>query len=145
MIDDSSKVKRSKSLIHTCDQISTKLVRRRLSFDHIRRSTQLCKLQPLREEEDVEDPPLRVFSSKKNKGTKRRIQQDLSSCQAIRKAVASLYNIDDFKLEKIGEGFFSEVFKVQCVQNKTVMSPFLFKAFNLILIKWFNFWSLQVL
>ena len=44
----------------------------------------------------------------------------ISSCQAIRIALSTLYNLDDFHSDKIGEGFFSEVFKVSYKKNNWI-------------------------
>jgi len=104
---------------------------------------------PWHRQQDEEEPPLKVYNAKKIKADRSKkmlrtsqkkpsSSPDLnisagqkrcspsavatySSCQAIRSAVHSLYNVDDFIMDKIGEGFFSEVFKVVHKSHGRVM------------------------
>jgi hypothetical protein len=50
------------------------------------------------------------------------VQLDRGSCHAVRSAVSTLYNFEDFEMVKIGEGFFSEVFKVKEKKSGTVFT-----------------------
>ncbi len=51
-------------------------------------------------------------SNSSNSSNSNRSKKSSNTCAAVRGAVATLYNLEDFCAVKIGEGFFSEVFKV---------------------------------
>ena len=70
---------------------------------------------------DTSPPPVRTKA-------KREPRRSTSTFDCIRDAVTILYRIDDFELEHLGSGFFSDVYKVSKVASESdrlsISSPF---------------------
>jgi hypothetical protein len=77
------------------------------------------------------EQPLKVFSKSQcgSSGLPNEKLLDRGSCHAVRSAVSTLYNFEDFEMVKIGEGFFSEVYKVSIVIKQYSIQKY-FKSFQ---------------
>lgn len=68
--------------------------------------------------------------SDSNAGLGKRSARRTSSCQALKLALLTLYRLDDFNLTHLGNGFFSEVYKVLLTASNGV-----YKRYQWVLIE----------